>query len=195
MNKLVLIRWVQFFFGMTILGLGIGLSVQCNLGLGPWGVFHEGLSKKLNITYGLALIITGLVVLSLWILLKQKVNIGTVINILWLGMVVDLAMNNLETPEKLYLKIIGVAIAIFLIGTGTSIYVGAGISTGPRDGIMVGLEQRGLKIGVSRTIIELFALSSGWLMGGTIGYASPFMAFLIGPTVQIILPYVDFRKK
>ena len=195
MNKLVLTRWVQYFFGMTILGLGIGLSVQCNLGLGPWGVFHEGLSKKLNITYGLALIVTGLVVLSLWIPLKQKVNIGTMINILWLGMVVDLAMNNLETPEKLYLKIIGVAIAIFLIGTGTSIYVGAGISTGPRDGIMVGLEQRGLKIGIARTIIELFALSSGWLMGGTIGYASPFMALLIGPTVQIILPYVDFRKK
>ena len=195
MNKFVLNRWLQYFFGMTILGIGIGISVQCKLGLGPWGVFHEGLSKKLNITYGLALIVTGLVVLSLWIPLKQKVNIGTVINILWLGMVVDLAMNSIETPESLYLKIIGVAIAIFLIGTGTSIYVGAGISTGPRDGIMVGLEQRGLKIGVARTIIELFALSCGWIMGGTIGYASPFMALLIGPTVQIILPYVDFRKK
>ena len=57
------------------------------------------------------------------------------------------------------------------------------------------LEQRGLKIGVARTIIEVFALSSGWLMGGTVGYASPFMALLIGPIVQIILPYVDFRKK
>ena len=130
---------------------------------------------------------------------RSKIVLGKLLGawtlILWLGMMVDLAMNNLETPEKLYLKIIGVAIAIFLIGTGTAIYVGAGISTGPRDGIMVGLEQRGLKIGIARTIIELFALSSGWLMGGTIGYASPFMAFLIGPTVQIILPYVDFRKK
>ena len=195
MNKLVLNRWLQYFFGMTVLGLGIGISVQCNLGLGPWGVFHEGLSKKLNITYGLALIVTGLVVLFLWIPLKQKVNIGTVINILWLGMVVDLAMKSINPPESLYLKITGVAIAIFLIGAGTSIYVGAGISTGPRDGVMVGLEQRGLKIGVARTIIELFALSCGWIMGGTIGYASPFMALLIGPTVQIILPYVDFRKK
>ena len=82
-----------------------------------------------------------------------------------------------------------------MIGVGTSIYVGAGISTGPRDGVMVGLEQRGIKIGIARTIIELFALTSGWLMGGTVGYASPFMALLIGPIVQVVLPYVDFRKK
>ena len=127
---------------MTILGIGIGICVKCKLGLGPWGVFHEGLSIRLNITYGLALIITGMVILSLWIPLKQKVNIGTVINILWLGMVVDLTLDNFETPEKLYLRIFGVAISILFIGIGTSIYVGAGISTGPRDGIMVGLEEK-----------------------------------------------------
>ena len=195
MHNIVFKRWVQFFLGMTLLGIGIGISVNCKLGLGPWGVFHEGLSKRLGTTYGLALIITGLVVLSLWIPLKQKVNIGTVICILWLGIVVDITMDNFETPEKLYLRILGVAIAILLIGIGTSIYVGAGISTGPRDGVMVGLEEKGIKIGVARTIIEVFALSSGWLMGGTVGYASPFMALLIGPIVQIVLPYVDFRKK
>ncbi len=195
MGNIALKRWVQYFFGMTILGIGIGICVKCKLGLGPWGVFHEGLSIRLNITYGLALIITGMVILSLWIPLKQKVNIGTVINILWLGMVVDLTLDNFETPEKLYLRIFGVAISILFIGIGTSIYVGAGISTGPRDGIMVGLEEKGIKIGVARTIIEVFALSSGWIMGGTVGFASPFMALLIGPTVQIVLPYVDFRKK
>ena len=195
MRNIVFKRWVQFFLGMILLGIGIGISVNCKLGLGPWGVFHEGLSKRLGTTYGLALIITGLVVLSLWIPLKQKVNIGTVICILWLGIVVDITMDNFETPEKLYLRILGVAIAILLIGIGTSIYVGAGISTGPRDGVMVGLEEKGIKIGVARTIIEVFALSSGWLMGGTVGYASPFMALLIGPIVQIVLPYVDFRKK
>ena len=188
-------RWVQYFFGMSILGMGIGISVKCKLGLGPWGVFHEGLSFKLGITYGLALVTTGFFVLSLWIPLKQKINIGTVINILWVGMVVDVTISNFDTPEKLYLKIFGVAVAILLIGVGTSIYVGAGIGTGPRDGIMVGLEGKGIKIGLARTIIEVFALSSGWLMGGTVGYASPFMALLIGPTVQIVLPYVDFRKK
>ena len=195
MRNIVFKRWVQFFLGMILLGIGIGISVNCKLGLGPWGVFHEGLSKRLGTTYGLALIITGLVVLSLWIPLKQKVTIGTVICILWLGIVVDITMDNFETPEKLYLRILGVAIAILLIGIGTSIYVGEGISTGPRDGVMVGLEEKGIKIGVARTIIEVFALSSGWLMGGTVGYASPFMALLIGPIVQIVLPYVDFRKK
>ena len=191
MRNIVFKRWVQFFLGMILLGIGIGISVNCKLGLGPWGVFHEGLSNRLGTTYGLALIITGLVVLSLWIPLKQKVNIGTVICILWLGIVVDITMDNFETPEKLYLRILGVAIAILLIGIGTSIYVGAGISTGPRDGVMVGLEEKGIKIGVARTIIEVFALSSGWLMGGTVGYASPFMALLIGPIVQIVLPSSD----
>jgi len=194
-NNLSAKRWIQFILGITILGIGIGISVKCMIGLGPWGVFHEGLSKVLSITYGSALIITGLFVLSLWVPLKQKLNIGTFICIFWLGFVADFTMENFVTPELLIYKIIGVAIAIILIGSGTSIYVGAGISTGPRDGVMVGLEQRGLKIGVARTIIEVFALSSGWLMGGTVGYASPFMALLIGPIVQIILPYVDFRKK
>ena len=180
---------------MTILGVGIALSVKCKLGLGPWGVFHEGLSKIASITYGSALIVTGMVVLSLWIPLKQRFNIGTVINILWLGTVVDVAMNRLDVPNNISIRILGVTLAILMIGVGTSIYVGAGISTGPRDGVMVGLEQRGIKIGVARTIIELFALTSGWVMGGTVGYASPFMALLIGPIVQKVLPYVDFRKK
>ena len=146
-------------------------------------------------TYGNALIITGLVVLSLWIPLKQRFNIGTVINILWLGTVVDVAMNNFDITDSIPIRVLGVAFSILMIGVGTSIYVGAGISTGPRDGVMVGLEQRGIKIGIARTIIELFALTSGWLMGGTVGYASPFMALLIGPIVQVVLPYVDFRKK
>ncbi|MBB37373.1 MAG: hypothetical protein CL515_00255 [Actinobacteria bacterium] len=180
---------------MTILGIGIALSVKCELGLGPWGVFHEGFSKIADITYGNALIITGLVVLSLWIPLKQRFNIGTVINILWLGTVVDVAMNNFDITDSIPIRVLGVAFSILMIGVGTSIYVGAGISTGPRDGVMVGLEQRGIKIGIARTIIELFALTSGWLMGGTVGYASPFMALLIGPIVQVVLPYVDFRKK
>ncbi len=188
-------RWGQYFIGMTILGIGIALSVKCELGLGPWGVFHEGFSKIADITYGNALIITGLVVLSLWIPLKQRFNIGTVINILWLGTVVDVAMNNFDITDSIPIRVLGVAFSILMIGVGTSIYVGAGISTGPRDGVMVGLEQRGIKIGIARTIIELFALTSGWLMGGTVGYASPFMALLIGPIVQVVLPYVDFRKK
>lgn len=188
-------RWGQYFIGMTILGIGIALSVKCELGLGPWGVFHEGLSKIAGITYGSALIVTGMAVLSLWIPLKQRFNIGTVINILWLGTVVDVAMNSLDVPNNISIRILGVTLAILMIGVGTSIYVGAGISTGPRDGVMVGLEQRGIKIGVARTIIELFALTSGWVMGGTVGYASPFMALLIGPIVQKVLPYVDFRKK
>ena len=195
MRSFYLKRWGQYFIGMTILGIGIALSVKCELGLGPWGVFHEGLSKIAGITYGSALIVTGMVVLSLWIPLKQRFNIGTVINILWLGTVVDIAMNSLDVPNNISIRILGVTLAILMIGIGTSIYVGAGISTGPRDGVMVGLEQRGIKIGVARTIIELFALTSGWVMGGTVGYASPFMALLIGPIVQNVLPYVDFRKK
>ena len=136
-----------------------------------------------------------MVVLSLWIPLKQRFNIGTVINILWLGTVADVAMNNFDITDSIPIRVLGVAFSILMIGVGTSIYVGAGISTGPRDGVMVGLEQRGIKIGTARTIIELFALTSGWLMGGTVGYASPFMALLIGPIVQVVLPYVDFRKK
>ena len=167
---------------------------MANLGLGPWGVFHDGLSKTLNITYGRTIIITGIAVMLLWIPLKQKPGIGTIIDIFLVGSVADLIIPNFRLSENVFISLILIFCGIILIGTGTAIYVGAGLGVGPRDGIMVGLEGLGLKIGMARNIIELLAFLIGWLLGGLVGYVTILFVIGIGPVVQKVLPYVDIRN-
>jgi uncharacterized membrane protein YczE len=165
-----------------------------NLGLGPWGVFHDGLSKTLNITYGRTIIITGIAVMILWIPLKQKPGIGTIIDILFVGTVADLIIPNFPLSENVFVSLLLILCGIILIGSGTAIYVGANLGVGPRDGIMVGLEAKGLKIGTARNIIELLAFLIGWLLGGLVGYVTILFVVGIGPVVQKVLPYVDMRN-
>ena len=185
---------IQVLTGTSLIGIGISLNNLANLGLGPWGVFHDGLSKTLNITYGRTIIITGIAVMLLWIPLKQKPGIGTIIDIFLVGSVADLIIPNFRLSENVFISLILIFCGIILIGTGTAIYVGAGLGVGPRDGIMVGLEGLGLKIGMARNIIELLAFLIGWLLGGLVGYVTILFVYGIGPVVQKVLPYVDIRN-
>ena len=185
---------IQVLTGTSLIGIGISLNYLANLGLGPWGVFHDGLSKTLNITYGRTIIITGIAVMILWIPLKQKPGIGTIIDIFLVGSVADLIIPNFRLSENVFISLILIFCGIILIGTGTAIYVGAGLGVGPRDGIMVGLEGLGLKIGMARNIIELLAFLMGWLLGGLVGYVTILFVIGIGPVVQKVLPYVDIRN-
>ena len=185
---------IQVLTGTSLIGIGISLNYLANLGLGPWGVFHDGLSKTLNITYGRTIIITGIAVMLLWIPLKQKPGIGTIIDIFLVGSVADLIIPNFRLSENVFISLILIFCGIILIGTGTAIYVGAGLGVGPRDGIMVGLEGLGLKIGMARNIIELLAFLIGWLLGGLVGYVTILFVIGIGPVVQKVLPYVDMRN-
>ena len=185
---------IQVLTGTSLIGIGISLYYLANLGLGPWGVFHDGLSKTLNITYGRTIIITGIAVMLLWIPLKQKPGIGTIIDIFLVGSVADLIIPNFRLSENVFISLILIFCGIILIGTGTAIYVGAGLGVGPRDGIMVGLEGLGLKIGMARNIIELLAFLIGWLLGGLVGYVTILFVIGIGPVVQKVLPYVDIRN-
>ena len=185
---------IQVLTGTSLIGIGISLYYLANLGLGPWGVFHDGLSKTLNITYGRTIIITGIAVMLLWIPLKQKPGIGTIIDIFLVGSVADLIIPNFRLSENVFISLILIFCGIILIGTGTAIYVGAGLGVGPRDGIMVGLEGLGLKIGMTRNIIELLAFLIGWLLGGLVGYVTILFVIGIGPVVQKVLPYVDIRN-
>ena len=188
-------KFFQVMIGTTLLGGGISLNFLGNLGLGPWGAFHDGLSKIIGISYGTAIILTGIFVTLLWIPLKQKPGIGTIVDVFWTGIVVDYFIKIGSTPELLLLKILFIFFGVTLIGAGTAIYVGSNLGSGPRDGVMVGLESLGLKIGTARNVIEVTALILGWIMGGTVGFASIFIALSIGPVVQIVMPYVDLRDK
>ena len=184
----------QVIFGTSLIGVGISLNYLANLGLGPWGVFHDGLSKTVGITYGRTIIITGVAVMLLWIPLKQKPGLGTLIDIFLVGLVADTIILYFEFSENIFLSLILVLLGIISIGTGTAIYVGADLGVGPRDGIMVGLETLGIKIGTARNLIELIAFLTGWLLGGLVGYVTILFVIGIGPVVQLVLPYVDMRE-
>ena len=184
----------QVIFGTSLIGVGISLNYLANLGLGPWGVFHDGLSKTVGITYGRTIIITGVAVMLLWIPLKQKPGLGTLIDIFLVGLVADTIILYFEFSENIFLSLILVLLGIISIGTGTAIYVGADLGVGPRDGIMVGLETLGIKIGTARNLIELIAFLTGWLLGGLVGYVTILFVIGIGPVVQFVLPYVDVRE-
>jgi len=187
-------QFIQVFSGTSLIGIGISLNYLANLGLGPWGVFHDGLSKTLGISYGRTIIITGVAVMLLWIPLKQKPGLGTIVDIFLVGIVADLIILNFELSDSIFLSLTLIAFGIILIGAGTAIYVGADLGAGPRDGVMVGLETIGLKIGTARNLIELFAFLTGWLLGGLVGYVTILFVICIGPVVKIVLPYVDMRK-
>ena len=183
----------QVIFGTSLIGVGISLNYLANLGLGPWGVFHDGLSKTIGITYGRTIIVTGVAVMLLWIPLKQKPGLGTLIDIFLVGLVADTIILYFEFSENIFLSLILILLGIICIGTGTAIYVGADLGVGPRDGIMVGLETIGIKIGTARNLIELIAFLTGWLLGGLVGYVTILFVIGIGPVVQLVLPYVDMR--
>ena len=183
----------QVIFGTSLIGVGISLNYLANLGLGPWGVFHDGLSKTIGITYGRTIIITGVAVMLLWIPLKQKPGLGTLIDIFLVWLVADTIILYFEFSENIFLSLILILLGIISIGTGTAIYVGADLGVGPRDGIMVGLETLGIKIGTARNLIELIAFLTGWLLGGLVGYVTILFVIGIGPVVQLVLPYVDMR--
>ncbi len=186
---------IQVFLGTTTIGIGISFNYIADLGLGPWGVFHDGLSKTIGLPYGRTIIFTGFVVMVFWIPLKQKPGLGTFVDLIWIGSVADLVIPRFQLSTNTFQSLVLIFFGILLIGIGTAVYVGAGLGVGPRDGIMVGFENRGIKIGTARILIELFAFISGWILGGNVGYVTILFVIGIGPVVQLVLPYVDVRNK
>ena len=188
-------KYLQAFFGITFIGIGVAFNYTANLGLGPWGVFHDGISNTIGITYGQAGILTSLLTLFLWIPLKQKPGIATIFDAFWIGLTADFVINLMSFSEQIFIQYLSLFTGITLIGLGTAIYVGGDLGAGPRDGVMVGLEQKGLKIGTARTIIEAVAFTCGFLLGGKIGIASIIIVFSVGRVVQYFIPYFDLRNK
>ena len=187
-------RYIQAVTGITMIGIGVAFNYMANLGLGPWGVLHDGISKTISITYGQAGILTSLISLLLWIPLKQKPGIATIFDAFWIGLTADFVINLIPDAPSLVIQIIYLITGITLIGLGTAIYVGGDLGAGPRDGIMVGLEKLGLKIGTARTLLEFVAFSIGFLLGGKIGIASIIIVLSIGRVLQVFMPYFDLRK-
>lgn len=184
---------LRCLLGLVLLGVGIGLTVQAGLGLSPWDVLHQGLSQRLGITIGTASIGVGVVVLLMWIPLRERPGVATVMNVFVIGTTVDLTIAAVDRPEPLWARVLYLVVGIWLWGPGSGMYLGVRLGPGPRDGLMTGLARRGLRVGPVRTGIELTAMSIGFLLGGTVGIGTLAFALGVGPNVAWWLPRLDLR--
>jgi uncharacterized membrane protein YczE len=182
------LRLAQLYGGLVLYGVSSSLLVLAGLGLDPWDVFHQGLSRTFGLAIGTWAIIVGLVVLLLWIPLRQRPGIGTVSNVVLVGLTMNVVLGHVHPPHALGVRIACLLIGILLNGVATGAYIGAGFGPGPRDGLMTGLAARGHSIRVVRTSIELTVLAIGWLLGGTVGVGTVLYALAIGPLAHVFVP-------
>ena len=187
-------RLVQLYLGLCLYGFSDGLLLLGGLGVDPWDVFHQGLARRFGLTVGMWVIVIGALVLALWIPLKQRPGIGTVSNVVVIGLVIDATLN-LPAPHGLPLRVVVMASGVFLNGVATGAYIGAGLGPGPRDGLMTGFAARGHSIRVVRTTMELVVLTAGWLLGGTVGVGTVVYALGIGPLAHIFIPLLRVEPR
>ncbi len=189
-------RLAQLFGGLALYGASMGLMIRSGLGLDPWDVLHEAMSELTGLTFGTITALTGALVLLCWIPLRQRPGIGTVSNILVIAVAVDLTLAVLAPPSAMAPRIVLMVAGVVLNGLASAAYIGVRLGPGPRDGLMTGLHARtGWSIRLVRTATELTVLTTGWLLGGTLGIGTVLYALAIGPLVQAFLPYVTWQKR
>ena len=181
-------RTTHLLVGLVLFGLGIGLMLQSRLGVPPWDVLHQGLANRFGLTVGIWSIIVSIVVLIGWLPLRERYGIGTLLNAIIIGVVIDLSTILVPQPEALVWRSAMLAAGILMIGFASGLYIGADLGPGPRDGLMTGIAKKGPSIRITRTVIEVTVLAVGWLLGGTFGIGTVAFALLMGPIVQYFLP-------
>jgi len=181
-------RFAQLFVGLVTFGAGLGLMVRAELGLGPWDVLHQGLSERTGVTIGTAGIVAGIVVMLAWIPLRERPGIGTVLNVVVVGLMMDVTLLVVDDVDGVALRSATLAVGIGLVSLGTALYIGAGLGPGPRDGLMTGWSRRrGTSLRAVRTAVELSVLVLGWAMGGRVGPGTVVFACAVGPLLQLAL--------
>jgi uncharacterized membrane protein YczE len=165
-----------------------------NLGLPPWDVFHDGVSKIIGLPFGTTIVLTSAFVMLLWIPLRQAPGIGTILNAIEVGVAAGIFLSIVPEVHAMPLRIFLMLGGIVVTGIGSGFYIGAGLGPGPRDGLMVGLAKRGINIGKARTGVEIAVLLAGVALGGSIGVGTIAFAVLIGPIVAKTLPLLQIRS-
>lgn len=181
-------RFVNLVIGLVLFGAGIGLMLQSGLGVAPWDVLHQGLAERFGLTVGVWSIIVSMAILVCWLPLREPYGVGTVLNAVIIGIVIDLTVRLVPAPGGLVARIFLVAAGIVTVGFASGLYIGARLGPGPRDGLMTGIARRGRSLRLTRTVIEVSALAAGWLLGGTVGVGTIAFALLMGPLVHFFLP-------
>jgi uncharacterized membrane protein YczE len=187
-NPGLVYRLVWLNLGLVGFGAGLGLLVRARLGLDPWDVLSQGLSRHLGIQIGWVVDIIGAVVLLAWIPLRQRPGLGTLLNIVVVGLAANGTLDVVPVIHGLGWRVLLMLSAVLLVGLATGCYIGAGLGPGPRDGLMTGIAARGHSIRVVRFTLEVTVLVVGYLLGGSVGVGTVVYAVCIGPLVHVTLP-------
>ncbi|MDQ1121990.1 membrane protein YczE [Microbacterium trichothecenolyticum] len=182
-------RITRLLVGLALYGVGCAFTVAAGLGVDPWTVFAQGISRVTGVGVGWVTNIVGLAVLLLWIPLRQKPGIGTIANVLLVGTSMQVALWVLPHPDALWLQAAMLVGGVVLVAVASGLYIGAHFGPGPRDGLMTGMHARfGWPIWICRLTVEGSVLVLGWLLGGTVGIGTVVFALGIGPLVHVALP-------
>ena len=184
-------RYLRLAVGLVFFGVGLGLVVLGDFGLPPWDILHQGLAEQTFLTFGTAMIVIGIVLLIALVILKEPLGVGTLANVLVIGLVVDATISIGGDPSNSGIRALCTALGPIVVAVGSGFYIGARFGPGPRDGLMTALDRRGVAIWKARTLIEGAALACGLVMGGTIGWGTVWFVVVIGPAVQFFLRRLD----
>ncbi len=180
-------RGVLLLVGLYLFGVGLALTIEADLGADPWTVFHQGVADRVGASIGTITIATGLAIISLLWLLREPLGVGTIGNAIVVGVAIDVTLWMIPDLSNLALRIALLAAAPLTIGVASGFYLGSKCGPGPRDGLMTALSRRGVPTWLGRTGVEMSALLVGFLLGGTVGLGTVWMALTIGPCVQFFL--------
>jgi uncharacterized membrane protein YczE len=187
-------RATQLVVGLFLYGFAIALIVRAAIGVSPWDVLTQGIVAQTGLSFGLVTNIVGGLVLLLWIPIRQKPGVGTVLNVLLVGPSAEFGLWLIPEQTDLVVRVALFAGGLAMLAVATGLYIGAGYGPGPRDGLMTGIHRRwGIRIWIVRTSIEVTVLAIGWVLGGNVGIGTLLFALLIGPMVGVTLPLLRVR--
>ena len=191
-----LVTLIFLVIGLVIFGLGEALLIAAQVGVSPWTVLAQGISSKTDLSIGMATFLISIFILIFWVPLKQIPGIGTILNAIIIASAIDLTLGFIPKPELISLKILQASFGILIVGIGSGIYLASNLGPGPRDGLMIGLQQKtNTSIPLIRTIIEITAVTVGWFLGGIVGIGTILFVFGIGPCVGVGLTLVEKVSK
>ena len=187
---------IMLVIGLFLFGLGEAIIIGSGSGVSPWTVLAQGISSKTDLSIGMATFLISIFILIFWVPLKQIQGIGTILNAIIIASAIDLTLGFIPKPELIYLKILQASFGILIVGIGSGIYLASNLGPGPRDGLMIGLQQKtNTSIPLIRTIIEITAVTVGWFLGGIVGIGTILFVFGIGPCVGVGLTLVEKVSK
>lgn len=193
-----LLRLLRLIFGLFLYALGIVITLKAHVGYAPWDVLHVGLAKSTGMSIGLASILVGVLIVAVAYLLGEKIGIGTILNMILIGVFLDfiLTMDFIPAMDKFIWGVIMLIVGLFVISLATYFYIGSGFGAGPRDSLMVSLARKTkLPIGICRGTIEVIAVVIGWKLGGMVGLGTVIAALAIGFCIQITFRLLKFDAK